>query len=130
MSAVGASHIFGLGNPLLDISADTDQETLDRYGLTMNNAILAEEKHLPLYDELVAKDPLYVAGGATQNSVRVAQWMLQKEGATNYSGCVGDDSFGRQLATCLTADGVGEYYLKDAKTATGTCAVLIKDNER
>jgi adenosine kinase len=122
--------ICGIGNPLLDISADTSQEQLDRYGMTMNNAILAEEKHLPLYNELKSQNPLYVAGGATQNSIRFAQWMLQQTGATNYLGCIGSDAFGEQLAKCLTDDGVGEHYMRDPQTATGTCAVLIQNKER
>jgi adenosine kinase len=121
--------LIGLGNPLLDISADTTQEQLDKYGLTMNNAILAEEKHVPLYEELKSANPLYVAGGATQNAIRVAQWLLPP-GSTNFMGCIGTDAFGEQLSTCLTADGVGEYYMRDSKTPTGTCAVLIKDKER
>ena len=40
--------IFGMGNPLLDMSCNTTQEQLDRYELKMGNAILAEAKHLPL----------------------------------------------------------------------------------
>lgn len=31
-------------NPLLDISADVPSEFLVKYGVTLNNAILAEEK--------------------------------------------------------------------------------------
>jgi adenosine kinase len=31
----------------------------------------------------------YIAGGATQNSVRVAQWILGLKNATAYFGCVG-----------------------------------------
>ncbi len=70
--------ILGMGNPLLDISADVPIEVLEKYGVTLNNAILAEEKHLPLYKELIEHYPVqYIAGGATQNSIRVAQWMLQ-----------------------------------------------------
>jgi hypothetical protein len=70
--------LLGMGNPLLDISAVVNQEFLDKWDLKMNNAILAEEKHVPMYEELVEKfDVEYVAGGATQNSIRVAQWMLQ-----------------------------------------------------
>ena len=42
-----------MGNPLLDISAVVPMELLDKYGLTLNNAILAEEKHAPLYEEMV-----------------------------------------------------------------------------
>lgn len=39
--------------------------------MTLNNAILAEDKHLPLYSELVEKFPVdFIAGGATQNSIR------------------------------------------------------------
>ena len=63
--------ILGMGNPLLDISADVPQDLLDRYGVQVNNAILAEEKHLPVYEELVNNFQVnYIAGGATQNSIR------------------------------------------------------------
>lgn len=66
--------LLGLGNPLLDISAVADEEFLTRYGLEANNAILAEEKHMPIYEELAKKEGSeYIAGGATQNSMRVAQ---------------------------------------------------------
>ena len=78
MSSVAEGVLLGMGNPLLDISAVVDQAFLDKWDLKMNNAILAEEKHVPMYEELVEKfDVDYVAGGATQNSIRVAQWMLQ-----------------------------------------------------
>lgn len=45
--------LVGMGNPLLDISADVPDEVLSKYGLTPDNAVLAEEKHMPLYKELV-----------------------------------------------------------------------------
>jgi len=48
-------YILGAGNPLLDISADVEQELLDRYQLKLNNATLAEAKDLPLFNELVEK---------------------------------------------------------------------------
>ena len=35
----------------------------------------------------------YSAGGATQNSIRFAQWLLQVPGATSYLGCVGKDKY-------------------------------------
>lgn len=39
-----------------------------------NSAILAEKKHLPMYKELVEMFQVeYIAGGATQNSIKVAQ---------------------------------------------------------
>ena len=39
------------------------------------------------------KGTTYSAGGATQNSIRFAQWILQVPGATSYMGCVGKDKF-------------------------------------
>lgn len=117
-SAVPAGVLLGVGNPLLDVSANADKKMVDKYGLKMNNAILAEEKHMPIYAELAAKEDVeYIAGGATQNSIRVAQWMLQAQGATSYIGCVGDDDYAKKLKECAEGDGVKTYYL------TVTCAL-------
>lgn len=125
---------MGMGNPLLDISSSVGQEMLDKYGVKLDDAILAEEKHLPIYQELVDNHaPLFIAGGATQNSIRVAQWMLTGAGLTGrtyFMGCIGKDEFGSKLADCAKADGVSTNYMIDEITATGTCAVLVKDGER
>ena len=40
--------IFGIGNPLLDISAVVPHSVLDKYEVKLNNACLAEPKHLPM----------------------------------------------------------------------------------
>ncbi|CAE8702771.1 unnamed protein product, partial [Polarella glacialis] len=123
--------ILGMGNPLLDISAVVTQETYDKYGLLPGNAILAEEKHMPLYAELAAKpDVKYIAGGATQNSIRVAQWMLQEPNMTAYMGCIGSDKFGEALTDACKQDGVLAKYMVDPSAPTGTCAVTILDKER
>lgn len=124
--------ILGMCNPLLDISAEVPLNFLEKYGVKLNNAILAEEIHAPLYDELIKSFPVqYIAGGATQNSIRVAQWMLgQYPGATAYFGAIGDDSYGTTLETCARNDGVLVHYQKTPGIATGTCAVLINGGER
>lgn len=123
---------MGMGNPLLDISANVTQELLDKYELKLDTAILAEDKHQPLYKELVDKyDVQYIAGGATQNSMRVAQWMLKdKKGMVAFMGCVGDDDYGRHLEECASKDGVCVHYMKDSTTPSGTCAALIVGGER
>lgn len=88
--------LLGMGNPLLDIAAQVDEDFLKKYDVKLNNAILAEPKHLPMYQELAKyPDVQYVAGGATQNAIRVAQWMLQIPRATSYMGCIGKDEFGQ-----------------------------------
>ena len=123
-----------MGNPLLDISSEVGQDMLDKYDVKLDSAILAEEKHLPMYNELIEKySPQFIAGGATQNSIRVAQWMLSNANMPNstaFMGCVGSDSNGDKLQSCAASDGVLAHYLKDSEQPTGTCAVLVKDGER
>ena len=93
--------ILGFGNPLLDISAVVEQDVLDKWGCKLNDAILAEDKHKPLYAELAKTHPVeYIAGGATQNSIRVAQWMSAIPGSTAFVGAVGTDAFGDKLEAC------------------------------
>jgi hypothetical protein len=60
------------------ICADTlmrrDEKLLEKYGLKANDAILAEEKHMGLYDDLIQNHKaVLIAGGAAQNTARGAQ---------------------------------------------------------
>jgi len=121
--------LFGLGNPLLDISATVDPEFLEKYNLEANNAILAEEKHVPMYKEMCEKYSVeYIPGGATQNAIRVAQWLLGVERATTFMGCIGDDDYGRILADKTKEAGINARYQISRTHPTGTCAVLLTDN--
>lgn len=66
-----------MGNPLLDISANVDEDFLKKYDLKPNDAILADDKHKPLYDELIEQYKAeFIAGGSVQNSLRVAQVII------------------------------------------------------
>ncbi|EIE21409.1 adenosine kinase isoform 1T-like protein [Coccomyxa subellipsoidea C-169] len=123
--------LLGMGNPLLDIMADVDQAILDKYEIKLADQILAEDKHQPLFKELAAKsDVQYVAGGATQNSIRAAQWLLQVPGATSYFGCVGDDEYAEKLRKAAQDGGVNVQYHVDTSTPTGTCATAVMGGER
>jgi adenosine kinase len=123
--------ILGMGNPLLDISAEVKEDLLEKYGLKAGDAVLAEEKHQPLFDEMKKQPNVqFIAGGATQNTIRVAQWMLQKPGATAYMGCIGNDENGKTLTQACEKDGVRALYMVDDNTPTGTCATLVVGIER
>lgn len=125
--------IVGLGNPLLDISADVDEAFLEKYGLQPANAILAEDKHLPLYQELKNEyKPQFVAGGATLNSIRIAQWILNSKNtkASSFFGAIGQDEFGQKMKDCVSADHVNGRFLELDDTPTGTCAVCVVKKER
>jgi len=69
--------ILLLENPLLDIQGQGDEALLEQYGLKANDAILAEEKHLTLYEELLQnRSAKLIAGGAAQNTARGIQVSL------------------------------------------------------
>ena len=57
--------------------------------------------------ELSSKpDVEYIPGGATQNSVRVAQWVMRTPGSTAYFGCIGSDEYGKIMRDSASRDGV------------------------
>jgi len=131
-SAKLTKSILGMGNPLLDMINTVDPKVLGEYGLEANNAVLAEDKHKPLYETLNGMPgTLFVPGGATQNSVRVAQWFLQKEkgksGYACYMGSVGKDAYSKKMKEINDGEGVNSVYYED-ELPTGTCAVLVTDN--
>ncbi|XP_019357928.1 PREDICTED: adenosine kinase isoform X1 [Gavialis gangeticus] len=124
--------LFGMGNPLLDICAVVDKDFLDKYGLKPNDQILAEDKHKELFEELVKKFKVeYHAGGSTQNSVKVAQWMIQSPyKAATFFGCIGKDKFGEILKKKAEEAHVDAHYYEQNEEPTGTCAACITSDNR
>lgn len=120
--------LVGLGNPLLDISANVEPTLLTKYGLEPDNAILAEDKHKPLYKAMEENKTVeYVAGGATLNSIRVAQWLCGEDAATvfGYMGCIGKDADGDKLAEKAKEAGIRFEPQVNTEVSTGRCACLI-----
>jgi len=125
------SLILAMCNPLLDMQAKVDLDYVQQYDLQVNVAILAEDKHLPIYKELPEKFEVeYVAGGSAQNTIRVAQWFLETPHATSYIGCVGKDTYAETLRAETEKCKVRALYQEDESTPTGTCAVLVTGKER
>ncbi|XP_029376219.1 adenosine kinase isoform X2 [Echeneis naucrates] len=124
--------LFGMGNPLLDISAVVDKDFLDKYSLKPNDQILAEDKHKELFDELVKKSKVeYHAGGATQNSVKIAQWLIQEpHHVGTFFGCIGKDKFGEILKKKAKEAHIEAHYYEQDEEPTGTCAACITGDNR
>jgi len=124
--------LLGYGNPLLDISVQASKDYLEKYGLKANDAILAEDKHKPMYKEMADtfKDVEFIPGGATLNAIRVAQWVIGEPQATSFFGCIAKDSFGDTLTKASKAAGVDVKFQYTDKEPTGTCAVVCTDKNR
>ncbi|TRM70446.1 adenosine kinase [Schizophyllum amplum] len=122
--------LFCMGNPLLDMQVRGGEKLLEKYGLKSNDAILAEDKHMPLYDEIVKEHEItYVAGGAAQNAARGAAYCLPPKSVV-YTGCVGDDDLAEQLKSANKREGLDEAYLVKKGEKTGACAVIITGHDR
>ncbi|XP_043534863.1 adenosine kinase-like isoform X6 [Chiloscyllium plagiosum] len=106
--------LFGMGNPLLDICAVVDKDFLDKF------------------EELVKKFKVeYYAGGSTQNSVKVAQWMIQQpHKVATFFGCIGKDKFGDILKKKAEEAHVDAHYYEQNEQPTGTCAACITGDNR
>ncbi|TFK65448.1 Ribokinase-like protein [Pluteus cervinus] len=129
MSAPSYS-LFCMGNPLLDMQVTNGEELLKKYDLKANDAILAEEKHTPIYEEIVKDYKItYVAGGAAQNAARGAAYVLPP-GSVVYTGCVGDDDLAEQLKAANKREGLDEVYQVKKGEKTGACAVIITGHHR
>ncbi|XP_049615204.1 adenosine kinase isoform X6 [Syngnathus scovelli] len=132
MTAPSENTLFGMGNPLLDIIAVVDKDFLNKYGLKPNDQILAEDKHKALFEEIVKrKEVEYHAGGSTQNSVKIAQWMIQKpHKVATFFGCIGTDRFGEILKKKSEEAHVDARYYEQSCEPTGTCAACITGDNR
>ncbi|THC94343.1 hypothetical protein EYZ11_006182 [Aspergillus tanneri] len=130
MAAPQGYPLLCLENPLLDIQGVGDAALLEKYGLKDNDAILAEDKHMGLYEELLQNhDAKLIAGGAAQNTARGAQYILP-ENSTLYIGCVGRDKYADILRETCNKAGVHTEYRVDDVQPTGKCGVIITGHNR
>ncbi|KAF8808196.1 Ribokinase-like protein [Phlegmacium glaucopus] len=122
--------VFFMGNPLLDMQVMNGEKLLDKYGLKADDAILAEEKHFGLYDELVNEHQVtYVAGGAAQNAARGAAYVLPPKSVV-CTGAVGDDALAEKLKEANKREGLDQVYQVEKGGKTGACAVIITGHLR
>jgi len=122
--------ILLLENPLLDIQGQGDEALLNQYGLKANDAILAEEKHLTLYEELLQnRSAKLIAGGAAQNTARGIQYILPADSVV-FFGCVGKDKYAEILHKANAEAGLAYRYRYDEAQPTGRCGVIITGHNR
>ncbi|CAE6430942.1 unnamed protein product [Rhizoctonia solani] len=122
--------LFCMGNPLLDMQVNNGEAMLEKYKLKANDAILAGEEHMSIYEEIVEKYKItYVAGGAAQNAARAAAYVLPPNSVV-YTGCVGSDDLAEQLRAANSKEGVASAYQVKQGEKTGACAVILTGHDR
>ena len=91
---------------------------LKKYGLKLDDTLLAEDHQMGLYDDLIQnRDAKLIPGGAAQNTARGAQYMLPADSVW-YVGCVGDDEYAKILRQKCKEQGMRRDSCAAAATAS------------
>ncbi|KAK8838355.1 hypothetical protein M9Y10_032980 [Tritrichomonas musculus] len=118
-------------NPLIDATIEVGPEYLQKWNLRNDDAILADEKYQPLVDEVVNDPKVYMTGGGScQNTLVMAQWMLQDKGTTAIVGAVGPDPNKEVLENIMKKSGVKCLYQVLPGEYTGCGIILVCEGNR
>jgi adenosine kinase len=64
--------ILGLGNPIIDISASVDEETVKKYSLEWGQTVFRNDENGGIYEHIESQsDVTYIPGGSITNSIRI-----------------------------------------------------------
>jgi adenosine kinase len=103
---------------------------LKKYGLKLDDTLLAEPHQMDLYDDLIKnRNAKLIPGGAAQNTARGAQYMLPADSVW-YVGAVGDDDYANILREKCKEQGLHVEYYVSPDNPTGKCGVIITDHHR
>jgi len=65
-------YIVGLGNPIMDILAKADEETIKKLEIPYGKCVFIDEKNKEYFNMLESKPEVkYIPGGSVTNSIRV-----------------------------------------------------------
>ena len=129
--------LIAIGNPIVDISAETDEHSIEKFELEWGRTVFANDKNIGIFEELEKKPEVsYVPGGSIQNSLRVASWCLNmnEETKNRYKltmlGCVGNDIYKDKIQNALKEAGVNPLLQINSNMKSSRCAVGIFKKER
>jgi hypothetical protein len=72
-SNTSSKYIVGLGNPIVDISANTDEPTIQKFYLGFGRTVFRNEQNEGIFGYLESQpDVTYIPGGSVTNSIRIA----------------------------------------------------------
>ncbi len=121
--------VIGIGNALLDITLDVEEETLKELGLRKGEMTLIDEERLESITEKIADFETRKSSGGSAANTMVGVSKLG--GSSAFIGKVGKDANGKLYDKMLSADGVKTFISKEELVKTGTAITFItSDGER
>ncbi len=122
-------NVYGIGNALVDVQYQVDDEYLSRMDVEKGGMTLVDEGRQQALSDAVEGEPLQrTSGGSAANTMI----MVSGLGGSSYYGCkVGTDEAGDFYLDDLSEAGVESNRSNRDEGVTGTCLVLITpDGER
>ena len=129
--------IIGIGNPIVDITAEINKESIDKYGLHINEMTFVNDNNYKFFYELeeMSKET-HTPGGSIQNTLRVASCCLNMKSANKNKfkismlGSVGDDNNKKRIIKSLGKAGVNPILETIKGQETSRCGVGIVQKEK
>ena len=128
--------IIGIGNPMVDITANIDKDTIKNCGLEWGRTVFNNEITQKFLDSLDKKPIVtYTPGGSIMNTLRVCSWCLNmnQNDVGKYKitmlGAVGNDNYRDKIINSLIEAKV-EPLLEMKQEKTSICGVGIFKKDR
>ena len=121
--------IVGIGNPLLDVVIEVEDEILEKLQVKKGSMNLIDEQESQRISKQIGEfEKQLTAGGSTSNIV-VGASILGSQ--TIFLGMVGKDEYGKIYQEKIEKKGVSSKLAKHEKKTTGHCLILVTpDGER
>jgi len=123
--------IVAFCEPLIDAIINVEDSLMKEWGIRDGDAIINNSHYQPLVDYALShKDCSILCGGAGQNTLSMAQWMMDQPNKTMVFGAVGSDNNKKVLETMIKNNGVTPNYMEINGKTTGCCVVFISNSNR
>lgn len=129
--------LIAIGNPIVDIMAEVNKETISKYKLRFGEKIFANENSFGFFDELENGEiSTYIPGGSILNTLRVASRCLNMKSADKIKnkismiGSVGIDNDKKKIIKSLENDNVNPILETIKGQETSRCGVGIYRKEK
>ncbi|KAJ8935430.1 hypothetical protein NQ314_012850 [Rhamnusium bicolor] len=124
--------VIAFGNPLLDTTIFVrGNSLLDKYNLKEDGQMEVTENEMKsISEEISGYKQNNSAGGCSQNSLRVLQWLLKKQCNAIIFGSVGKDNEAVLLKQLVEGDGVHTRYIQQDDLPTGKTIAIVKGTYR
>ena len=131
--------ILTLGEPIMDIISQIDEQMIEKYSLKYRDTVLIgekDDKNAEIFEELEKIPKVrFLPGGSAQNTVRVLSWCLNmehdiKKYKLSFLGSIGDDEYKNKIEKEYKELYINPIFevIKDDKTSR--CGVGIFKKEK